>query len=263
VSSIDPPLRLPDHESQKGRNMHGLCTRVLAGRGLRVIGLSTILLALAAGIAYATIPDSGGLYTACVAKTTGAVRLIDTSQTGQTPASHCLPQETQVSWNQQGPKGDPGPQGPQGDPGPAGAQGPPGPQGDPGPQGSQGPAGPQGPRGDTGPAGPMGPSGLGVGQKLIAGGTYGVTSDPQNEHAGDTVPTYSGTGGFTITWNAPGNYTITMPAGTWACYPIVSFQAYFRAVTPTIQYGNSDGTQFTIDWGGQDTTFDFTMIQPC
>ena len=31
----------------------------------------------------------------------------------------------------------------------------------------------------------MGPSGLSVGQKLIAGGTYGVTADPQNEHPGD------------------------------------------------------------------------------
>ena len=238
-------------------------SRVAARRVVRVAVLSVVLLGLAGGIAYATIPDSNHVYTACMLKATGTVRLIDTSLPNHDLRSHCTPWEEQISWNQQGqqgnaglqgPKGDTGPQGPKGD---TGAQGP---QGIQGPQGDTGAAGAQGPKGDTGP---MGPSGLAVGQKLIAGGTYGQTADPANEQPGDTVPTYVSTGGFTITWNSPGNYTITMPPKTWACYPIVSFQAYFRSVTPTIQYGAGDGTVFVVDFGGQDTTFNFSFIQPC
>jgi hypothetical protein len=225
--------------------MHRRWSRVVARRLVRVAMLSVALLTVAGGIAYATIPDANHVYTACMLKVTGTVRLIDTSLPNHDLRSHCTPWEQQISWNQQGLKGDTGPQGP---------------KGDTGPQGPKGDTGPQGPKGDTGP---MGPSGLGVGQKLIAGGTYGVTADPQNEHPGDPVATYSGTGGFTITWNSPGNYTITMPPGTWACYPMVSFQAYFRAATPDIQYGAPDGTAFVVDWGGQDTTFNFTFIQPC
>jgi hypothetical protein len=52
------------------------------------------------------------------------LRLIDT-QAGET----CKGSETKLTWNQKGPKGDPGPQGPQGEPG---APGPQGPKGDPG-----------------------------------------------------------------------------------------------------------------------------------
>ena len=214
-------------------------SRVVARRLVRVAVLSVALLGLAGGIAYATIPDSNHVYTACMLKATGTVRLIDTSLPSHDLRSHCTAWEEQISWNQQGQQGNQGLQGLKGDTGATGQQGP---------------------KGDTGP---MGPSGLGVGQKLIAGGTYGVTADPANENAGDAVPTYTSTGGFTITWNSPGNYTITMPPNTWACYPIVSFQAYFRSVTPTIQYGAPDGTSFTVDWGGQDTTFNFSFIQPC
>jgi len=232
-------------------------SRVVARRLVRVAVLSVALLGLAGGIAYATIPDGSHVYTACMLKATGTVRLIDASLPSHDLRSHCTAWEEQISWNQQGQPGTPGLQGPKGD---TGLQGPKGDTGDQGPKGDTGATGQQGPKGDTGP---MGPSGLGVGQKLIAGGTYGVTADPAHENAGDTVPTYASTGGFTITWNSPGNYTITMPGGTWACYPIVSFQAYFRSVTPTIQYGAPDGTQFTVDWGGQDTTFNFSFIQPC
>ncbi len=262
-------------------------SRVAARRVVRVAVLSVVLLSLAGGIAYATIPNGNHVYTACVLRATGTVRLIDTSLSSHDLRSHCSPFEDEISWNQQGVAGNPGPAGPAGPagtPGAAGPAGPAGPVGPAGPAGAVGPAGPAGPagsKGDTGAegpqgpqgatgvqgpkgdTGPMGPSGLAVGQKLIAGGTYGVTADPQNEQAGDTVPTYVSTGGFTITWNSPGNYTITMPQGTWACYPIVSFQAYFRSVTPTIQYGAGDGTVFTVDFGGQDTTFNFSFIQPC
>ena len=84
--------------------------------------------------------------TACVATNNGGVRVVD-------GASACKPNETVVSWNQQGPAGPPGPQGPTG---PTGPTGPSGPKGDPGAAGAQGAVGPIGPKGDPGPRGPAG-----------------------------------------------------------------------------------------------------------
>jgi len=243
--------------------MRGRMRRAAGRRLVRLGVLSAVLLALAGGIAYATIPDGNHVYTACYLRATGTMRLIDPSLPGQDLRSHCTVFEQEISWNEQGvqgqtgPTGATGPTGPQGVAGATGAAGPTGAQGPQGPTGDTGPTGAQGPQGPTGDTGPMGPAGQGAGEKIISGGTYGIPN------ADDTVPTYGGTGGFTITWNSPGNYTITMPPGTWACYPMVSFQAYFRSVTPTIQYGASDGTVFTVDWGGENTTFNFIFIQPC
>ncbi|HVM57765.1 MAG TPA: hypothetical protein VMT74_09890 [Gaiellaceae bacterium] len=255
-------------------------SRVVARRTVRIAVLSTVLLAVAGGIAYATIPDSNNVYNACLLKATGTIRLIDTSLPSHDFRSHCTAFEEAVSWNAQGQpgaQGPPGPAGAKGDPGDTGLQGPKGDTGDPGPKGDTGAQGPkgdtgdpgpkgdtgaQGPKGDTGPqgpTGPMGPPGLGVGQKLIAGGTYGVPD------AGGNVPTYTSTGGFTITTtDGSGVYDITMPAGTWACYPIVNFQTYFVAATPVITFGASDGTKFTVDFGTHaNTTFNFMFVQPC
>jgi hypothetical protein len=86
---------------------------------------------LAAGVAYATIPDAGGVIHGCYAKTSqgqaqpGQLRVIDTGL-GQS----CQPNENAVSWNQKGVKGATGPQGPvgqQGTSGPKGATGATGP----------------------------------------------------------------------------------------------------------------------------------------
>ncbi len=255
--------------------MRGRMRRAVGGRLVRLGVLSVALLAVAGGIAYATIPAGNHVYTACYQRITGTMRLIDPSLPGHDLRSHCSFFEQEISWNQQGVQGQTGPTGATGATGPQGAAGEAGPGGPTGAEGPQGPTGAQGPQGPTGAEGPqgptgaqglqgpkgdtgaMGPAGQGAGEKIISGGTYGVPN------ADNTVPTYGGTGGFTITWNSPGNYTITMPPGTWACYPMVSFQAYFRSVTPTIQYGAPDGTVFTVDWGGQDTTFNFIFIQPC
>ena len=258
--------------------MRGRMRRAVGRRLVRLGVLSAALLALAGGIAYATIPAGNHVFTACFLRATGTMRLIDPSLPGHDLRSHCTIFEQEISWNEQGVQGQAGPSGATGPTGPqgaAGATGATGPTGSQGPQGAtgdtgrrgrrgrrgaRGPPGPAGATGATGPTGstgPMGPAGQGAGEKIISGGTYGVPN-PDN-----SVPTYAGTGGFTITWNSPGNYTITMPPGTWQCYPMVSFQAYFRSVTPTIQYGAPDGTVFTVDWGGQDTTFNFIFIQPC
>jgi hypothetical protein len=73
-----------------------------------------------AGLAYATIPAAGGVIHGCYQKNVGNLRVID-------PATDkCRPSEIAISWNAQGPKGDPGPQGPVGPQGPQGPAGPPG-----------------------------------------------------------------------------------------------------------------------------------------
>ena len=89
--------------------------------------VAAISLAGVAGVAYATIPDGNGLFTACRHNLTGAVRLIDPSIGGRSLLGRCTPQETQVSWNEQGQPGATGATGPQGPAGPAGPHGPAGP----------------------------------------------------------------------------------------------------------------------------------------
>lgn len=118
-------------------------SRVVARRLVRVAVLSVTLLGLAGGIAYATIPDSNHVYTACMLKATGTVRLIDPPLPNRDLRSHCTPWEEQISWNQQGQQGNAGPQGPKGDPGLQG------------PKGDTGAQGPQGLKGDTGATGPQ------------------------------------------------------------------------------------------------------------
>jgi hypothetical protein len=82
-----------------------------------------------AGVAYASIPDSGGVFHGCVNKTTGVLRVIDTSKSGT--LGHCITSgsqaETAIKWNQTGPQG---PQGVTGATGATGATGPQGPSGD-------------------------------------------------------------------------------------------------------------------------------------
>jgi Collagen triple helix repeat (20 copies) len=156
----------------------------------RRLGLLVALavVALAAGGAYAAIPDSGGVIHGCYQKNAGTLRVIDDA------TEACRTSEVPISWSQVGPQG---PQGPQG------AQGPPGPQGEPGPAG---PAGPQGPQGERGPQGPAGaglsgfevvnnvePSGTGSfatsvaacpsGKHVIGGGfsIFGAVSDPDGD----------------------------------------------------------------------------------
>jgi hypothetical protein len=68
----------------------------------------------AGGIAYATIPDGGGVIHACYQKNQGALRVIDTDK-----AQTCSSSETPLTWSQTGPQGQPGQQGPAGPTGPS------------------------------------------------------------------------------------------------------------------------------------------------
>jgi hypothetical protein len=88
------------------------------------------------GVAFASIPSSSGLYTACVLKGVGTIRLIDPSLSKNSFESHCSFLEQQVTWNQSGPPGTPGG---------VGSAGPRGATGAAGPAGATGPAGPEGP----------------------------------------------------------------------------------------------------------------------
>jgi hypothetical protein len=149
--------------------------RITRGRAAFLVAL--LALATAGGVAYATIPDSNGVYTACMLNGVGTIRLIDKSLPPSNRMSHCRSgRETEINWNQTGPKGE------QGLPGVDGTDGPPGKDGvsvtsAPEPAGANcasggskftsasgatyacnGAAGEQGPRGDPGPAGPPGPA---------------------------------------------------------------------------------------------------------
>src|SRR5215469_6755160 len=81
--------------------------------GALVLGGLAVLL-VAGGIAYATIPDGGGVYTACRLNNVGTIRLIDPSGPSSSLLSHCTSLETQIQWNQQGQTGAAGPAGPAG-----------------------------------------------------------------------------------------------------------------------------------------------------
>ena len=81
--------------------------RHLFGGRWRWLTISGLLLSLTAGgIAYATIPVAGNVYTGCMLKNVGTVRLIDSTLPSSNLMSHCTALETQISWNQQGQKGD-------------------------------------------------------------------------------------------------------------------------------------------------------------
>jgi hypothetical protein len=138
------------------------------------------------GIAYATIPDAGGVIHGCYTKpnspgTPGALRVIDEGQ-------HCLASEAAISWSHQGPAGaagaigpagPAGPKGDKGDPGPAGAKGDPGAKGDTGAKGEPGIQGIQGPKGDKGDIGPAGSKGdTGARGPTGAQGMAGLTGAP-------------------------------------------------------------------------------------
>jgi collagen triple helix repeat protein len=148
-------------------------------RRVRVSVAAAVLLVLvAAGAAYATIPDGHGVYTACLLKSTGTIRLIDPSITGNSLLNHCTQYETQITFNEQG---QPGPTGATGATGPAGPAGPTGATGQAGAQGAIGPAGPAGPNGQTGQQGPAGPKGA-----TGAAGTNGVSPNVAQLAVGDS-----------------------------------------------------------------------------
>ena len=93
--------------ASKGGTMERF-TRRLGRRFLLLGGVG--VLALAGGIAYASIPDSTGTFHACVLSNQGQVRTIDPSQ-----GDLCKANQAAVSWSQTVPAGPTGATGAQGD----------------------------------------------------------------------------------------------------------------------------------------------------
>ena len=116
---------------------------LVAGGAFR-FGVGAGVVAIAAGVAWATIPSADGIITACYNNTNGSLRVIDP------PGAACRSSETALQWSVRGEPGPTGPAGPTGPTGPTGATGPAGPTGDPGPTGPQGDPGPTGPPGAEG-----------------------------------------------------------------------------------------------------------------
>ncbi|MCW2964615.1 MAG: hypothetical protein JWO17_1867 [Actinomycetia bacterium] len=159
----------------------------------RALALATLAASMTAvGIAYGAIPDGNGVYSACMLKATGTIRLIDPALPSSNLLSHCTTWEKLVSWSSvagglpgkdgtNGKDGAPGPPGTNGTNGTDGAAGLPGKDGT---NGVTGPAGPKGDKGDTGSPGSQGPAGSSTGGSLealagtpcgAAGGKRGVT----------------------------------------------------------------------------------------
>jgi hypothetical protein len=83
---------------------------------IRIASVAGLLVAATVGVvAYAAIPDSGGVIHGCYKNTTGQLRVIDSA------TEACGNNETPLAWSQtgpEGPAGPPGPVGPEGQPGP-------------------------------------------------------------------------------------------------------------------------------------------------
>jgi hypothetical protein len=126
------------------------------------------VLVLAGSVAWAAIRGEGGVYTACMLRNVGTVRLIDKSLPPGNLMSHCKPAlEVEVSWNQHGAQGIQGPKGDKGDTGDQGIQGV---------QGIPGPAGEQGLQGLAGEPGQNGASGYEIVESSIIGFPPGVAA---------------------------------------------------------------------------------------
>lgn len=95
----------------------------MKGRRLFTAIAGAVVASSVAGIAYATIPDQQNVYSACMLKGVGTIRLIDKSLPTTNLMSRCTDKEIEISWNQAGQQGPAGPQGPKGETGATGAAG--------------------------------------------------------------------------------------------------------------------------------------------
>jgi hypothetical protein len=166
----------------------------MVARSKRVVlttsmAVGLLLGGLGVGLAVAAVPDASGVFSGCVNKVTGVLRVIDKSK-GQTCIASGLLAETPITWNQQGPKGDVGAIGVKGA---TGAVGPQGPKGD---TGATGATGPKGDTGAQGPAGPIGPAGAGLTELDQLSGLSCNRAEP--DAAGQVQVTYGSDGSVSI-----------------------------------------------------------------
>lgn len=205
--------------------------QTLRTRGLRMFLGAAAIFVVAAGVAWAAIPSTGGVINGCYGTQNGGLRLIDSEAGGA-----CLNSETPISWNQVGPKGDPGIQGPKGDTGLQGPQGIQGPKGDTGPQGPQGVQGPKGDQGPQGVQGPQGPPGSTDVRVYFGGNTTDTTADDKQSVAVCPAGKFATGGGYSF-------------SGTWealATVKVLSDHPGISAAHPTSISGNGRHAVWTV-----------------
>ena len=89
-------------------------------RSPRRVAVTGVLVAAAMLGGLSAAPAEATTYTGCL-NSGGEIKRV---AIGNVPKGSCSPNETQISWNSDGPAGPPGPPGPAGPAGPAGPQGP-------------------------------------------------------------------------------------------------------------------------------------------
>jgi hypothetical protein len=182
--------------------------RHLGRSGVRIAlaAAATLAAAVCVGAALGAIPDSAGVIHGCYVTGTGQLRVFDPESA---TSKKCSANETELDWNQTGPKGDPGP------------------------------AGPAGPAGPTGPTGPQGPAGAsGTSQAYFATNSHVVdTTDTTGVH-GDVFNTLSGlTSGTYLVWATVTNQPTGATGESIYCWLLGT-----GGVNPT-----PDGQGFSVD----------------
>src|SRR4051794_22455849 len=86
-------------------------TAAIRRRAAWLAVVSVTILVAVGGAAYASVPDAAGVIHGCYSKTSGSVRIIDSS------TQACSTTENGLNWNQIGPTGPQGPQGLKGETG--------------------------------------------------------------------------------------------------------------------------------------------------
>ncbi len=177
------------------------------GRVTRLVVLCGVGLTLAAGIAYATIPDGGGVYTACMLKSLGTIRIIDPSLPASNTLGHCTSVETQISWNRDGQQGTPGTAGKDGAPGRSTGKNPAAP-GTPGKDGAPGKDGQSVTEADAGSHCPSGGTALTAanGTSYVCNGSAGGNGGPPAAYRFFTGVPFQG-GGH--------DFDLALPDGTY------------------------------------------------
>jgi hypothetical protein len=204
--------------------------QILKGMLVGVLVMSAIF-----GVTNVLAQDETTVYYACVSNGSGTLKMVNADQ-------ECGKNDTKISWNQVGPKGDTGSQGPQGEPGVKGETGEKGDTGPQGPQGEPGVKGETGEKGDIGPQGPQGEPGV-KGETGEKGDTG--PQGPQGEPSPKIVAGYiAGNGnhlagqGFTVTHTNTGQYTISVPKK----YIVPASGLYFPPVPVVSAIGVGDHT---------------------
>jgi hypothetical protein len=203
-------------------------------------------LALAGGIAYATIPDANKVFTACMLKGVGTIRLVDKSLPSTNLMSRCTDKETEISWNQ---AGQPGAVGPQGLKGEAGAPGTNGTDGTPGADGKDGANGTPGTDGKDGVSvtsavEPAGANCADGGSKFTAanGVTYACNGAPGSGvgPTGQDATTVDGTGALIEPFAGP-----AIVPGLSQSISVPSDSVVYVATNGGVQTNSTSATDFS------------------